>query len=156
MSLVLDYRSARAAEEVARLKRVLVLRAMLATGSTQRQIAEAVGVSQPAISQQLKAFSPAEVDAATLVDAGGAILRRVAENRGFADLAVFGSVALGQAGPDSDIDLIVKPPPGTTIRGLVDMKQVFEAILGRAVDLVTYGGLQPGIDDDILREAVLL
>jgi hypothetical protein len=35
------------------------------------------------------------------------------------------------------------------------MRQIFEQILGRPVDLV-YGGLRPGRDDDIRREAVLL
>jgi len=29
-------------------------------------------------------------------------------------------------------------------------------VLGRAIDLVDYGGLKPRVDDDIRREAVLL
>src|SRR5215207_3052393 len=57
MSLLAEYRDARRDEDVARLRRALALRAMVATGMSQRQIAEEVGVSQPAVSQQLK-FAP--------------------------------------------------------------------------------------------------
>ena len=69
---------------------------------------------------------------------------------------MFGSVARHQARQDSDIDLLVEPPPDTSIGDLLAMRELFEQILGRPVDLITYGGLKPGLDDDILREAVLL
>jgi len=155
MSLLLEYQSAREVEELARLKRVLALRAMLATGSTQRQVGAALGVSQPAVSQQLKNVPAVCSDPVALVDAGGSILRGVAEDRGFADLAVFGSVARREARRDSDIDLLVRPPAGTTIAEMESLRRVFEEILDHPVDLVSYGGLKP-VDDDILREAVLL
>ena len=38
----------------------------------------------------------------------------------------------------------------------MELREIFEEILGRPVDLVTYGGLKPTIDDDIRAEAVLL
>jgi len=129
---------------------------MLATGTTQREIAAALGVTQPAISQQLRAFPQAGTDPSVLIDAGGPILRQVAEERGFTDLAVFGSVARRQSGPDSDIDLLVRPAPGTTITDFLALKDLLEQIVGCRVDLVSYGGLRPGTDDDILREAVPL
>lgn len=157
MSLVAEYRDARRAEEVARLRRVLALRAMAELGSTQRELATALGVSQPAISQQLKAVPDlTRVQPALLVEAAAPILRRLAEERGFTRLAVFGSVARRQAQLDSDIDLLVDAPPGTTIHGLLSLRGLFERILGRSVDLVTYGALRPQRDDDIRREAVLL
>ena len=43
-----------------------------------------------------------------------------------------------------------------SIGDLLALRRTFEQILGRPVDLVTYGGLRPGRDDDILREAVVL
>lgn len=154
--MVTEYGLAGVAEVVARLRRVLALRAMVAAGATQRQVAEAVGITQPAVSQQLKAAVADVIDPARLVEAGGPILRRAAEERGFTDLAVFGSVARGEARSDSDIDLLVRPPDGTTIAGLLALQRLFEAILGHPVDLMTYGGLKPGLDDDVRREAVLL
>jgi hypothetical protein len=69
---------------------------------------------------------------------------------------VFGSVARGQAAPDSDIDLLVQAPPGTSTFDLVRFQLLLVNILGRGVDLVEYGGLKEGLDDDIRREAVLL
>jgi predicted nucleotidyltransferase len=39
---------------------------------------------------------------------------------------------------------------------MVVLQTLIEAILGRPVDLVSYWGLKPGIDDDVRREAVPL
>jgi predicted nucleotidyltransferase len=157
MTLVAEYRDARREEEVARLRRVLALRAMIANGMSQRQIAEALGVSQPAVSQQLRfARELKTVHPQVLVDAAGPILKALAADLGYSRLAVFGSVARGNASPDSDIDLIVKSPPSTSSFGFLQFKRLIEQVLGREVDLIDYGGLKPKIDDDIRREAVLL
>jgi len=43
-----------AMKSTARLRRVPALRAMLAAGKSQRETAQELGVSQPAVSQQLK------------------------------------------------------------------------------------------------------
>ncbi len=157
MSLVAEYRTAQRDAELARLRRLLALRAMVATGMRQRQIADALGVSQPAVSQQLRAAGKLTgVHPEALLEASGPLLTQTAEERGFTKLAVFGSVARHDARQDSDIDLLVEPPPDTSIGDLLAMRELFEQILGRPVDLITYGGLKPGLDDDILREAVLL
>ena len=39
---------------------------------------------------------------------------------------------------------------------LLAVRELFEQVLGRRVDLISHGGLKPGLDDDIPREAVLL
>lgn len=157
MNLAADYGDAGRAEKLARLRRMLVLRAMVETGMTQREIASGLGVSQPAISQQLKAAHDAvDVHPEFLLDAAAPVLARVAQDRGFTRLAVFGSVARHQARADSDIDLLVEQPTGTTITELLALQGLFERILGRHVDLVTYGALKPKLDDDIRREAVLI
>jgi predicted nucleotidyltransferase len=70
-------------------------------------------------------------------------------------LAVFGSVARGEARHDPDIDLLVEAPEGTSF-GFIKFKQLIEQVLGRQIDLVDYSGLKPRLDDDIRREAVLL
>ncbi|WP_456695508.1 nucleotidyltransferase family protein [Aeromicrobium sp. P5_D10] len=69
---------------------------------------------------------------------------------------MFGSVARGEARQDSDIDLIVEAPAGTSSFEFVRFKQLIEQVLGREVDLISYGGLTPTKDDDIRRDAVLL
>lgn len=156
MTLVAEYRAARREEDVARLRRVLALRAMLAAG-TQRQIAEALGISQPAVSQQLRfARELNTVHPQILLDAAGPILKAMAADLGYRRLAVFGSVARGTASPDSDIDLIVESPPGTSSFEFLRFKQLLEQVLGRQVDLIDYGGLKPKLDNDIRHDAVLL
>lgn len=157
MTLAAEYRAARRDEHVARLRRVLALRAMGAAGMSQRQIADAVGITQPAVSQQLK-FAP-ELDGIhpeLLLEAAAPILRTLAAEHGYTRLAVFGSVARDRARPDSDIDLIVGAPAGTSSLDFIRFKQLMEQVLGREVDLVDYGGLKPRLDDDIRREAVPL
>jgi predicted nucleotidyltransferase len=157
MTLLAEYHDARRGEDVARLRRVIALRAMVATGMSQREVAEAVGISQPAVSQQLR-FAPALefVHPQVLLEAAAAVLRSLAAERGYERLAVFGSVARGDGREDSDIDLIVGAPPGTSSFAFILFKQLVEQILGREVDLISYGGLTEGLDDDIRRDSVLL
>lgn len=157
MTLVAEYRAARHHEDVARLRRVLALRAMIAAGMSQREIAMALGISQPAVSQQLRAASAlSDVHPEELMQAAAPVLRRLAEDAGYARLAVFGSVARGEATGDSDIDLLVEAPEGASSFEFIRFKQLLERVLDRQVDLVEYGGLKPKLDDDIRRDAVLL
>ncbi len=156
MTLLAEYAAARRDEDVARLRRAIALRAMVATGSSQTQIAEVLGISQPAVSQQLRhAPDLAGVHPELLVEAAAPVLRALAAERGYARLAVFGSVARGEARPDSDIDLLVEAPEGTSTFDFLRLKQLLENVLGREIDLISYGGLKP-IDDDIRRDAVVL
>jgi len=156
MTLVLEYEQASRDAERARLRRVLAVRAMLVEGESQREVAKRLGVTQPAISYQVASERTDGVRPSELIAAGAAVLRQVAERRGFADLAVFGSAARGDDRPDSDIDLLVKPPPGSDLFDMVRLEEALETILGRAVDLVSYRGLDPQRDRDILRDRVLL
>ncbi len=80
----------------------------------------------------------------------------MAQESGWSDLAVFGSVARKQAREDSHIELLITPAPGSSSFDLVEFKELLEQVLGRGIDLISWGGLKPGLDDDIRREAVLL
>lgn len=157
MTLPAEYRDARRGGGIARLRRVIALRAMVATGMSQREVAEEVGISQPAVSQQLR-FAPVleRVHPQVLLEAAAPVLRSLAAERGYERLAVFGSVARGDAREDSDIDLVVEAPPGTSSFAFIQFKQLVEKILGRDVDLISYGGLTERLDDDIRQDLVLL
>jgi len=157
MTLLAEYRDARRDEVIARMRRALALRAMAATGMSQRQVAEALGITQPAVSQQLK-FAPEldDVHPEVLLEAAVPVLKALAAGRAYTRLAVFGSVARHQARQDSDIDLLVEAPEGTSSFGFIRFKQLFAQVVGREIDLVSYGGLKTKLDDDILREAVPL
>lgn len=157
MTLLTEYRDARRGEDVARLRRAISLRAMVASGVSQREIAEGLGISQPAVSQQLKSAPELEsVPAEVLLEAARPVLKALAAERGFTRLAVFGSVARGEAGVGSDFDFLVRAPKGTSSFDLVRFQLLLQDVLGRGVDVVEYAGLKKGLDDDVRRDAVLL
>lgn len=76
--------------------------------------------------------------------------------RGIKNLRVFGSVARGQAGPDSDVDFLVDIEPGRTYLDMGAFLIDLQDLLGRKVDLVTERALYAPIKCQILKEAVPL
>lgn len=74
------------------------------------------------------------------------------------ELAVFGSAARGEAGLDSDVDILVEFEPTARV-GFLSLAQLAEELgqlLGRKVDLVPKDGLKPRIREAVLREAEVL
>ena len=59
----------------------------------------------------------------------------VAERYGASDVRVFGSVARGDAGPDSDIDLMVSFRAGTSLYEIAGLWLDLQELLGRQVDI---------------------
>jgi predicted nucleotidyltransferase len=80
----------------------------------------------------------------------------LATQRGIKNLRVFGSVARGQAGPDSDVDFLVDVEPGRTYLDMGAFLMDLQDLLGRKVDLVTERALHASIKSQILKEAVPL
>jgi predicted nucleotidyltransferase len=76
---------------------------------------------------------------------------------GVASLAVFGSVARDEAGPESDIDILVEFRGAATLARFMDLKSLLETTFGRRVDLVTQKALRerlrPAIEKDAVRVA---
>jgi hypothetical protein len=73
---------------------------------------------------------------------------------GVRDLRLFGSFARDEAREDSDVDLLVEFDGPVGLFAYVRLQHQLATWLGRAVDLVTPGGLKPALRDRILREAV--
>ena len=71
-----------------------------------------------------------------------------------AALAVFGSVARDEAGPDSDVDLLVEFARPVGMFRFLAVKEYLEIILGRPVDLATRDALKRQFRDAILSEAI--
>ena len=76
------------------------------------------------------------------------------EALGVRSLAVFGSVIHGEAGPDSDVDILVEFVKPVGYFAFFGVKERLEEILGCRVDLVTREALHPRLRDGILKEAV--
>jgi predicted nucleotidyltransferase len=73
---------------------------------------------------------------------------------GVRSLSIFGSVARDEAGPGSDVDVLVEMNQPVSYFELFDVKERLEAFLGCKVDLLTRGGLRPEIREGVLAEAV--
>jgi hypothetical protein len=67
---------------------------------------------------------------------------------------VFGSLARGEAGADSDIDLLVAYTPGHGGFVFVEFCDAVEKLFGRRVDVVTERSLPPRIRDRVLAHAL--
>lgn len=129
---------------------------MFAEGESQREIAARLGVTQPAISYQVARERTDGVRPSELIAAGRAVLKHVAESRGFTGLAVYGSAARGDDRPDSDVDLLVRPPADADLFDMMRLEGILEKIVGRNVDIVSVNGLDPHLDRDILDDSVPL
>lgn len=72
-------------------------------------------------------------------------------------LSLFGSVARDEAGPESDVDVLVEFIQPETFATYMDLKLFLEDLFGRRVDLVTVGGLRdrvrPYVERDLIRVA---
>jgi uncharacterized protein len=78
----------------------------------------------------------------------------VAHKRRAHRIAVFGSVARGEAHPDSDLDLLVDFEPGASLLDHVGLFQDLEELLGVGVDVVTRSSALKPRDEHIRAEAV--
>lgn len=68
--------------------------------------------------------------------------------------SLFGSVARGEAGLDSDVDILVELPQNKTMFDLIDLEEKLETKLGKGVDLVTYRSVHHLLRDIIFKEQV--
>ena len=83
-------------------------------------------------------------------------IEQLASRYGARDIRIFGSVARGEAGPDSDIDVLVRFEPGRSLLDLVGFELDLIELLGCEIDVVSEGGLSPYMEDRILADAVPL
>ena len=78
----------------------------------------------------------------------------IRERFGVQDLAIFGSVARDEAGPDSDVDVLVTFDGRTRFRAFMGLQFELEALLGAKVDLVTTKAVKPTLRPHIERDLI--
>ena len=67
---------------------------------------------------------------------------------------LFGSVARDEAGPDSDVDILVEFAGPVSLFVLADLREYLMEVLGRPVDVGTEASLRPRIREAVVAEAV--
>ncbi len=89
------------------------------------------------------------------LQAQSAQIHEIAARHKAHSVAVFGSVARGEDGPNSDVDLLVDFELGASLVDEFHLQEDLEAFLKVQVDLVSRGGLKPR-DTQIRAEALAL
>ncbi|HWN73190.1 MAG TPA: nucleotidyltransferase domain-containing protein [Solirubrobacterales bacterium] len=79
-----------------------------------------------------------------------------ARKRGITRVRVFGSVARGDYGPGSDLDLLVDLKPGRTLLDLAGFRREVADLLDLPVDVATPDMLKDRLRDEVLEEALPL
>jgi predicted nucleotidyltransferase len=78
----------------------------------------------------------------------------IVQRFGVRSLCLFGSMARGEARPDSDVDVLVEFEGPTTFDAHMGLLVYLEDLLGRRVDVVTVKGLKPRLRPLIERDLV--
>jgi predicted nucleotidyltransferase len=78
---------------------------------------------------------------------------KIAAKHGACNVRIFGSVARGEAGENSDIDLLVELEPDRSLLDLAKLVAELEDLLNRKVDVVTEQGLYWLLRRRVLKEA---
>lgn len=91
-----------------------------------------------------------------LIEAHREELLAIGRRRGVTRMRVFGSMARGDAGDASDVDLLVTLAPGISGLALGGLLADAQDLLGRRVDVVTEAGLHPALRARVLADAVVL
>jgi uncharacterized protein len=80
----------------------------------------------------------------------------IARKHGARNVRVFGSVARGNTGPESDVDILVELEPGRSLLDHAALMLDLSDLLGCKVDVVSERALHWYIRDRVLTEAVPL
>lgn len=78
----------------------------------------------------------------------------VLEKYGVEKAALFGSVARREEGPESDIDILVVLPEGSTLLDLAGLQIELTKSLGGKTDVITYRSIHPRLKNYILSDEI--
>lgn len=143
----------------------LIRSARLDAGLTQAALARRAGLRQPSLAQMEtgarnvssdmleRVLRAADYRPSVALERSFASIRNLASEMGLRNVRVFGSVARGEDGFESDIDLLVTPDEGIDLFDLALFGEEVRRITGfRADVIVDNGPFPPGWD--VLQEAV--
>lgn len=148
---------ARHADEVmaqARSELVRAVRRAAAQGMTQSEIARQIGRSQPEVSRLLRFHGTSPL--ARNLRRNADQIRQLVGKVGGSQVRVFGSVAVGEDQPGSDVDLLFTMTKPLSLMQLGRLEQQIADLLDAAVDLVPESALRPDLRERAFYEAVSL
>lgn len=149
-----DARSAYELHVKSRALLTQAVRAGAAGGLTQREIAAAVGRSQPEVSRLLRFHGNTE-RARALVAQRQTVLDIIREHHG-RNPQVFGSVATGRDTDESDIDLLVDFDEPPSLMTLARLERALSASVGYSVEVTPAGNVPAHVRKRISQESIQL
>ena len=81
---------------------------------------------------------------------------RIAGSHGATEVRLIGSIARGEARPESDVDLLVKWSEGASLLDQAALMLELEMLLGRRVDIATDGWVKPAPLESVYRDVIAL
>lgn len=138
----------------ARSDLVRAVRQAAAQGMTQSEIARQIGRSQPEVSRLLRFHGTSPL--ARNLRRNADQIRRLVADVGGAHVRVFGSVAVGEDQPDSDVDLLFDMTKPLSLMQLGRLERQIADLLDAPVDLVPGSALRPDLRERVYAEAVSL
>lgn len=150
-------KDAELADELHARSRALLVSAVRrghAAGMSQRDIAEAVGRSQPEVSRLLRFHG--STSRGRLLEGSRADVLSTIRAHGGRRPQVFGSVARGEDNEHSDIDLLVDFADPPSLMQIARLEADVSAVLGCPVDVVPVSSLRASMRERILEEAIPL
>ena len=88
-----------------------------------------------------------------VVEANRDAILRLAESHGARNVRIFGSLARGDSGSESDIDFLVEINPETSLLDHIALIQDLEDLLGRKVDVISDKAIHWYIRERVIAEA---
>lgn len=138
----------------ARSELVRAVRRAAAQGMTQSEIARQIGRSQPEVSRLLRFHGTSPL--ARNLRRNADQIRQLVGKVGGSQVRVFGSVAVGEDQPGSDVDLVFDMTKPLSLMQLGRLEQQIADLLDAAVDLVPESALRPDLRGRVFLEAVSL
>ncbi len=138
----------------ARSELVRAVRQAAAQGMTQSEIARQIGRSQPEVSRLLRFHGTSPM--ARNLRSNADQIRQLVGKVGGTQVRVFGSVAVGEDEPGSDVDLLFVMTKPLSLLQLGRLEQQVADLLDAPVDLVPESALRPDLRERVYSEAVLL
>ena len=77
-------------------------------------------------------------------------------SHGIKKILVFGSYARNEATSNSDLDLIVEFPEGSSLLDHIGIEFELSETLKMKIDLLSQNGISPYIKDKIMKEAIVI
>ena len=141
-SVISEYEAGKRQPAVPTLARLVAATGHELTLGLERTDETVRGLPDTPLGRRLRQHRTALLEAVRL--AGGSSLR------------VFGSVARGEDGPDSDVDFLVDLPEGTSLFAVLALEGTLERILKVKVDLAPVASLKPRVRTEAMADAVSL